>query len=310
VEDNACVGFLQWALPRLGLYWPGFRRVRRQVCKRLGRRLADLGLEDLGAYRDRLAGDPAEWDRLDGLCRITISRFYRDRGVFQYLQASALPDLIRLAQSQHRPRLRIWSAGCGSAEEPYTLALMWCFGVRAPGLELEILGTDADSHLLERARRACYPPGTLRELPARWRAAFQADDDSLCLRAEYRSLVRFQQQDIRKVRPAGPFDLILCRNLAFTYFAPPLQLRLAHRLREHLVPGGLLVLGAHESIRQAIPGLETLRPWLYRCRSTRVSGQGSRARPAPPLSRGQGHGSSGGEQLSIRAMRSAASCLP
>lgn len=70
--------------------WAGFRRVRRQVCKRIRGRVADLGLTDLAGYRALLETDAAEWQRLDGLCRISISRFYRDREVWRYLEREIL----------------------------------------------------------------------------------------------------------------------------------------------------------------------------------------------------------------------------
>ncbi len=84
-----CTAFLQWALPQAGLHWPGFRKVRRQVCKRLTRRLRELGLDNFAAYRARLQGDPTEWRVLDECCHITISRFCREAAVFQVLRTRA-----------------------------------------------------------------------------------------------------------------------------------------------------------------------------------------------------------------------------
>jgi chemotaxis protein methyltransferase CheR len=79
MTDAECVAFLQWALPQLRLRWHGFRRVRRQVCRRVSRRIAELGLKEADAYRAYLEGNLHEWNVLAGLCRITISRFWRDR---------------------------------------------------------------------------------------------------------------------------------------------------------------------------------------------------------------------------------------
>jgi chemotaxis protein methyltransferase CheR len=93
LSDRQCVEFLQWALPRLGMRWEGFRRVRRQVCRRLRRRLSELGLPDLVAYRVHLEHHPEEWCALDGLVDITISRFNRDRGMFAFLTADVIPAL-------------------------------------------------------------------------------------------------------------------------------------------------------------------------------------------------------------------------
>ena len=130
--------------------------------------------------------------------------------------------------------------------------------------EPEILATDADSHLLARARRACYPGSSLRELPAKWRAVFEQSGDEFCLGPEYRTSVRFLAQDIRREVPTGRFDLVLCRHLVFTYFQAPLQAAIARRLIEVLLPGGLLLLGCHESLPEEVPGLVQERRCLHR----------------------------------------------
>jgi chemotaxis protein methyltransferase CheR len=264
VNDADCTHFLQWVLPRLGLRWAGFRRVRGQVCKRLGRRLAVLGLKDLSDYRALLNRDAQEWRKLDGLCRVSVSRFYRDQGVWRDLERDLLPRLMAQVLARGESRLRIWSAGCASGEEPYTLALMFALGDTPKSCEPEILATDADPHLLGRARRACYPPTSLRELPETWHVAFEKAGDEFCLSPEYRIPVQFLAQDIRRDVPDGRFDLVLCRNLVFTYFEEPLQAAIAGPLAEVLVPGGLLLLGSHESLPEAVPGLVQERPWLHR----------------------------------------------
>ena len=90
MKDTDCREFLDWALPRLGFRRAGFRHVRGQVCKRIGRRLRALDLPDHGAYRQLLDADPGEWATLDSFCRITISRFCRDRQVIDWLEQVAL----------------------------------------------------------------------------------------------------------------------------------------------------------------------------------------------------------------------------
>jgi chemotaxis protein methyltransferase CheR len=223
-----------------------------------------LGLKELVEYRTLLESDASEWRQLDGLCRISISRFYRDRGVWRCLERELLPHLMAQASARGETRLRSWSAGCASGEEPYTLALMFTLGDAPMRCEPEILATDTDPHLLVRARRGCYPGSSLRELPVKWRAAFDRSGDEYCLSQEYRSPVRFLAQDIRQDFADGHFDLVLCRNLVFTYFQTPLQVVIAGRLAEVLAPGGLLLLGSHESLPAAVPGLKQERSWLYR----------------------------------------------
>lgn len=255
---DPCVDFLQWCLPRLNKRWAGFRKVRGQVCKRITRRLQALDLHRFDAYRDYLDAHPDEWARLDAMCRVTISRFYRDRGVFDALRDPLLPDLAHRLPSRDdgdNGTLRAWSAGCASGEEPYTLRLLWDLDVanRAPGVALHIAATDAQAHLLDRARCACYPRGTLKELPTAWVAqafAVRAHnaEEPYCLRSAYQRAIDWMQQDIRRTMPAGPFHLLLCRNLVFTYFDADLQRALLARMLDRLAPGGLLVLGKHESL--------------------------------------------------------------
>jgi chemotaxis protein methyltransferase CheR len=257
------VRFLQWALPRLGLRWDGFRRVRRQVCKRLHKRLRGLQLEGVSEYQRLLVNSEREWKELDALCRISISRFYRDQGVFQRLERELLPRLEDRALARGEQRLRIWSAGCACGEEAYTLVLLRRFSSVPTRCEADIVATDVDTHLLARARRACYPPSSLRELPKAWQPAFDSQGDERCLKPEYRAPVSFVVQDIRTQTADGPFDLILCRNLVFTYFATKVQTEVARRLERSLVCGGALLLGAHESMPEPLPMLETAYPWLY-----------------------------------------------
>jgi len=95
MKDAQCVAFLQQTLPRLGMRWAGYRKVRRQVCKRIDRRLHALGLADIESYAGYLETHPEEWESLDAFCRISISRFCRDRGSFDRLAQEVLP---RLAQ--------------------------------------------------------------------------------------------------------------------------------------------------------------------------------------------------------------------
>jgi chemotaxis protein methyltransferase CheR len=257
MTDADCIRFLQWALPRLQLRWPGFRRVRRQVCRRLDRRLSELGLRGIGEYRRYLEAHEDEWLVLDGLTCVTISRFYRDRAFFDALGDRVLPALAR---ARGASELRVWSAGCASGEEPYTVVLVWRFRLahRFEDTRLRIIATDVDETMLRRARAACYPPSSMKELPPAWlRDAFVERDGLHCLRREHTAAVELARHDIRTAPPDGPFDLILCRNLAFTYFDEALQRDVCARLVAALRPGGALAVGAHERP----PESSGLLPW-------------------------------------------------
>ena len=265
--------FLQWALPEMRMRWPGFRKVRRQVCKRVDRRMKALGLAHIEEYEDYLETHADEWAQLDALCRITISRFNRDRGVFRALADPVLPELVRNAAARGDDTLGAWSLGCASGEEPYTLAILWQEELqrRFPTIKLEITATDCDALMLARAREARYAGGSLKEVPARLRErGFTREDDSYRLGAEYRDAVRFLEQDIRESQPAGPFDLVLCRNLVFTYFDEELQAQVLSRIADVMVDGGALVIGIHEKLPA---GARQLEPWLDKQRIYRFRGR-------------------------------------
>lgn len=168
VADQACLVFLKWCLPQLGLRWLG-RKVRRLVGKRLTRRLADLKLPDLDGYRAFLLRHPDEWARLDLMCCIPISRFYRARRIFDVIGQRLLPEAAAAALRRGDDAVRCWSAGCASGEEPYTRALLWHFVVAPdrPSPGFSVLATDIDEVMLRRAERACYTPSSLKDLPPR-----------------------------------------------------------------------------------------------------------------------------------------------
>jgi chemotaxis protein methyltransferase CheR len=258
MKDEQCVRFLQWALPQLHLRWPGFRKVRKQVCKRVDRRMRDLSLASVEEYQVYLEEHPDEWRRLDPLCRITISRFYRDKGVFATLEKEVLPSLLRRARARGDTTLRIWSAGCGSGEEPYTLAVLWAIELqnRFPEASIDIVATDADPDMMRRARDACYKFGSLKDLPEGWRdRAFSREDDDYCLKPDYKHNIEFLEQDIRQEQPKGRFDLVLCRNLAFTYFDDAVQLEVLRSIVGTMRDGAALVLGVHEKLPDEVEEL-------------------------------------------------------
>ena len=261
MKQAECINFLQWCLPRLRMRWPGFRKVRSQVCKRIGKRLGELDLEDHDAYRRYLESHADEWARLDAMCRITISRFFRDRGVFAALETEMLPTLASAALERGDHALNIWSCGCASGEEAYALTILWDTRVaaRIPGIQIEVTATDADPRMLERARRGVYSAGSIRELPDDLRqAAIKTAGGLFRVRDRFRERVSWRCQDVRVEAPPGLFDLILCRNLVLTYFDEALQREVMDRVVAALRPGGALVIGSHESLPPLDVGCE---PW-------------------------------------------------
>jgi chemotaxis protein methyltransferase CheR len=283
MKDSLCVEFLQWALPQLRMRWPGFRKVRKQVCKRVDRRLRELGLADVQAYREYLTAQPAEWPVLDAFCRISISRLYRDRGVYDYLRDVVLPGLAAAALAGGQQALRCWSAGCASGEEVYTLRIVWQLAVQPkfPDVGLQLVATDSDEEMLVRARRGCYRTSSLKDFPKAWLPlAFAESEGEYCVKSEFRDRIDFLLQDIRQEMPDGPFSLVLCRHVVFTYFDEALQKEVLGRILDRLLPGGFLVAGKQEPLPELPADLEECRPrmGIYQ---KRVCGDPTRAQCQP-----------------------------
>jgi chemotaxis protein methyltransferase CheR len=251
INKEEFVHFLKWCLPKLNLCWPGFRKVHGTVRKRLASRMRELGLPDLAAYRERLESEPSEWLALDRLCRIPISRFFRDKAVYEMLTLKILSDCAEVVQKRGGGTLRILSAGCASGEEPYTINLIWKLRLseRYPDIELQVFALDIDDVMLARAETACYSASSFRDMPADlFENGFYRSDGEYCLRDAFRLGVRFEKADLRETLPTGPFDLILCRNTAFTYFNDAARIMVFVGLDASLRDGGYLIIGSHESL--------------------------------------------------------------
>ncbi|MBN2365106.1 MAG: chemotaxis protein CheR [Calditrichaeota bacterium] len=256
MKDRECMDFLQWCLPKLDLRWKGFRKVRKQVCKRVQRRYQQLNLPDSGSYRDYLDANPDEWHILDSLCYITVSRFYRNKKVFENIREVIFPELIRKLDKENHKNINAWSAGCCSGEEPYTLKLIWEQDIQPETsgvVNLFILATDIKKFLLNRARDGIFPGGSLKHLPEKHvRNGFIKMNNEFKIKERYKKNIRFEKQDIRKEIPEGPFHMIFCRNLVFTYFEKNLQQKILQSITNKLLPGSYLIIGSHESL-PAIP---------------------------------------------------------
>ena len=281
MRDSEGVEFLRAVLPRLGLRWAGYRKVRGQVRKRLSRRLKELGLGDLAAYADYLDQHPDEWPVLERMCWISISRFYRDRALFEHLRERILPMLAERALLRKAPVIHCWSAGAALGMEPFSLTILWRLALveRFPDVELRVLATDIDPDMLRRAEARLYAAGALRDLPGGWQElAFAPVGEKFRLRPEFAEPVEFRRHDIRDAPPPGRFDLILCRNLAFTYFDAALQRDVLAKIASRLAAGGFLLLGPHERLPDEAAGFvpEDAQARIYR--HTRAPGQSARAR--------------------------------
>jgi len=258
MSRNQYIEFLTWALPKLSMRYKGFRRVERQVCRRIDQRMKTLDLSGLDEYKQYLISNKDEWHTLDQFCRIHISRFFRDRHVFKIIVSSILPELGERVKQDKGKILSVWSLGCASGEEAYTFKIIWdaVLQDQFPGVSINILGTDIDEHMLMRARSAKYKKSSLKELPHHLiEYGFQISGENHVLKDKLKKNIKFLNQDVREEMPQNPFHIIACRNLAFTYCDLNLQRKLAQRLIQRLTSRGILLLGNHESLPDDSPEL-------------------------------------------------------
>jgi len=250
-KDIEGAQFLQWCLSRLQLYWPGYGKARRQVYKRIQKRLHSLGLASLTDYPTYLESHSDEWQRLECCCWILISRFYRDESVFLFLEQEFVPHFARQIYVQGGGAVGCWSLGCAAGEEPDSLSLLWKLRLQDqhPTVRLVILATDVDEQALAHAQRGCYRLSRLRDLPQTWRTeGFDQTSEGDRIKLTFRESVTCVEQDIRQAEPQETFHLILCRYLAFTCFNAPLQSKTLQRTVARMQTGSALVVGNRETL--------------------------------------------------------------
>ena len=244
--------FLRTTLPVLGLRWRRFRT--KTIRRRLVVRLQELGLSSLAEYRAHVLAHRDEQRVLTDQLTVTISRFWRNRFLFDALARTWLPAI--LARLQPGEPLRAWSTGCACGEEPYSLVLLWNEHFAGSGHELRLVATDVDRRCLHRAREGRYAASSLRELPPDLRRRhFVNEGGSFVIDREIREKIVWLEHNLLWEPPVQGNHLILCRNLAYTYFAESPQQEITRRFRQALFPGGLLVIGRKDRLP---PGAEHL----------------------------------------------------
>ena len=257
--------FLKHVCPSRGLDWRKYRRASR---RKVMDRIRELGLSGLGEYARYLDAAPSESRALPNLLRVTLSRFFREKEVWQGLATDIVPGLVGRVGSS-RP-LQVLSIGCCNGEEPYTMALMWKSEVEPcyPHAEIKITALDVDISCLNRARAGLYSEKTLREVPQHvLRDWFVQETSGYRLVRRLRQMVDFRQCDVLKDPLPQNQDLIFCRYLIFTYFRGRRRMDMARKIVNALNPQGFLVLGRKEGLEpQETPLLKPVQglPCVYR----------------------------------------------
>jgi chemotaxis protein methyltransferase CheR len=218
----------------------------RCIRRRIAKRLRVCRVASVASYLKRLEIDREELDTLMATISIHVSQFFRNPDTYRILEQKILPDLCRRAQTAGRTELTLWSAGCATGEEPYSLALM--VDDMASDLSINILATDVSEAVLKTARCGTFEAQRLKEVPpAVLDKYFHADNGHYQIIERVRERVVFQQHNIMTDSVYPSADLILCRNVMI-YFTREEQERILSRFAETLPINGALVLGRSETM--------------------------------------------------------------
>jgi len=239
---------------------------------RLASRLRELGVTSFGAYYKHVMADVLERARmLERICTHE-TQFFREPRQFEFMERRVIPWWEARAAEGHRSRrVRAWSAGCASGEEPYSLAmlLLRCFPPES-GWEVEVVATDLSAAVLARAQAARWPIAKADQIPIGLRKRFMLKGfgpNAGYMKAgpEVRSVVSFQQLNLNQetYRLAGPFDAVFCRNVLI-YFDASSRRRVVERIARWMSPDGLLFLGHAETLNAtAADQLHSVGPTVY-----------------------------------------------
>lgn len=224
------------------------------VYSRLAKRLRALGLESFRDYCALVAGSTGLGERQNMLAALTtnVTRFFREPHHFEHLKTNVLPELV--ARARAGGRVRIWSAGCSSGQEPYSIALSVLDMLpEAAQYDFRILATDIDPNMIATGRAAVYSDEIAQPIPAllrdRWMVRVRDGARQAWGAGEaMRALVAFRELNLMAKWPMrGRFDVIFCRNVVI-YFDEPTQARIWSRFAPLLNPGGRLYVGHSERV--------------------------------------------------------------
>jgi chemotaxis protein methyltransferase CheR len=243
------------------------------LCGRLFRRLRTLEITSLQNYYEFVSQPEQHEERARMIDAITTNetRFFREPRQFEFLVQKVFPRWQADAERGLRPkRVNIWSAGCSSGEEPYTVAMLLAKHLPAEqGWDARILATDISNRVLEKARKGIYSIARSTELPKDLLHAFMLRgiaerQGEMKVKVETQQMVEFRRLNLDQEsdRVEGPFDAIFCRNVLI-YFDAASKQRVVTSLVGHLVANGILFVGHAENLNAVSPELRSLEPTIY-----------------------------------------------
>ena len=241
---------------------------RNLVYSRLSRRLRVLGLSTFREYREYLAANNSERESFINAISTNLTKFFRESHHFDHLRTEVVGRFAR-THAGKSGRMRIWSAGCSSGEEPYTIAVVIKKEIRdLERHDIRILATDIDTEVLGRGSRGEYPANSADDIPRPYQDYFEpvegAKAATIAVDRQAQGLVAFKRLNLMETWPfKGTFDAIFCRNVMI-YFDGPTKTKLIERFIEKLNPGGYLYIGHSESLSGSQAGLSLVGRTIYR----------------------------------------------
>lgn len=244
---------------------------RELVQSRLAKQIRKSSFTTYEDYLDHVLSDSKQQDFIHFIdCLSTnLTSFFRENQHFDYLRQILIPRLLQKAPSSNRVRIRCWSAGCSSGEEPYSLAMTLAECVPAfQRSDVKILASDISSRMVHAARTGLYPEARLTGVPPSVRNKYfetrsEAGGRSYSARKELRNLLVFKQINLMKSWPITTgVDFIFCRNVMI-YFDKPTQQKLVNRFYDVLSPGGMLFIGHSESLSGTKHPFGYIAPTIY-----------------------------------------------
>lgn len=270
ITDREFSLFQELIYKEAGIYLSGAKKPLLEG--RLARRMRELGLHSFNAYYHRvLEQGESERVRLLDAVSTNETHFFREPLQFEFLERRLFPEWAREAELGWRPRkIRAWSAGCSSGEEPYSLAMTLLFHFPSvSGWNVEIFATDLSTRMLERARNAIWPIEKTKEIPPQYLKLFmlrgtRSQAGKIKAGPEIRSVVRFDRLNLNEDSYpfSGPFDLIFCRNVLI-YFDTESKKRVLDRLLRSLSPAGHLFIGHAETLTGLGDRVRSVIPTVY-----------------------------------------------
>jgi two-component system, chemotaxis family, CheB/CheR fusion protein len=243
-SDQELEALLDYLKRHRGFDFTGYKRP--SLARRIEKRMEAVGVASFGEYADYLEVHPGEFSALFNTILINVTSFFRDDGSWRFLADEVVPRLLQRGEGP----IRIWSAGCASGEEAYTIAMIFAeaLGPDAYKERVKIYATDVDEQALTRGRQGLYyerdvegvPPPLLRKY-------FDADDGQYVFKKDLRRQVIFGRHDLIGDAPISRVDLLVCRN-TLMYLNSETQARILARFHFALTDGGILFLGRAETL--------------------------------------------------------------